>query len=262
MKVRTNGIEMNYSVQGPEDAPVVVTTHSLGSSHRMWDLQMPVLSEYRVYRLDTRGHGDSDAPDEPYDFDMLADDAKCLTDALNLGKVHFVGLSLGGMIGQHLAVKYPEVLHSLTLCATTSRTSEIEHQVWQGRIDIAEEQGMEALLDATIVRWFSAEFIASNEDIVGPLREVLGATPVQGYTGAIRAIMQLDVTDQLKSVNVPTTIIVGEDDESTPVAASKVIHSAIPKSELVVIPSAKHFVNVEQSKAFNDVLARFLVQQA
>ena len=241
---------------------MVVMSHSLASSHRTWDLQVPVLSEYRVYRFDTRGHGDTDAPDGPYSLDMLADDARSLLDALGLDKVHFVGLSMGAMIGQYLAFKYPDVLHSLTLCATTSHQPEEGYPVWQERIDIAKEHGMDALLDGTIVRWLSAEFIASNESLVGTLREQIQTTPVQGYTGAIQAIMHIDVTERLKSTNAPTLIIVGENDESTPVSAAKAIHGAIADSDLVVIPSAKHFVNVEQSEIFNDALTRFLAQQA
>jgi len=261
MKVSSNGIEMNYTVEGPEDAPVVVMSHSLASSHRMWDLQMPVLSDYRVYRFDTRGHGDTDAPEGPYDLDMLVDDAKGLLDALGLDKVHFVGLSMGGMIGQYLAIKYPEVLLSVSLCATTSYTPEEGAPAWQERIDTAREQGMEVLVDGTVERWFSVEFIAGNESIVGPIGELVRTTPVQGYASCIGAIMKINVTDRLKSTNVPTLIIAGEDDQSTPVAGHEAIHGAIANSELVVIPSAKHFVNVEQSSTFNDVLTRFLAEQ-
>ena len=261
MKVSSNGIEMHYTVEGPEDAPVVVMSHSLASSNRMWDPQMPVLSDYRVYRFDTRGHGDTDAPEGPYDLDMLADDAKGLLDALGLDKVHFVGLSMGGMIGQYLAIKYPEVLLSVSLCATSSCMPEGAGPAWQERIDTARAQGMDVLLDGTIERWFSAEFIAANESAVGPVRELVRTTPVQGYASCIGAIMKINLTDRLKSTNVPTLIIAGEDDESTPVAAAEAIHGAIAGSELVVIPSAKHFVNVEQSGIFNDTLTRFLSQQ-
>lgn len=261
MKIKSNGIEMNVTVEGPENAPVVVMSHSLASSHRMWDVQMPVLSGYRVYRFDTRGHGDTDAPDGPYNLDMMADDARGLLDALGLEKVHFVGLSMGGMIGQMLAIKYPEALSSLALCATASRMPEEARPAWQERIDTAKTQGMDVLLDGTMERWFSPGFIASNGDVVGSIREIVRTTPVQGYTGAIQAIMMINVTDRLKLVNAPTLIIAGEDDESTPVAAAEAIHGAIAGSELVVIPSARHFVNVEQSGVFNEALTRFLAQQ-
>ena len=228
----------------------------------MWDPQMPVLSDYKVVRFDTRGHGDTEAPDGPYDLDMLADDTRGLLDALGLDKVHFVGLSMGGMIGQMLAIKYPEVLLSLALCATSSRVPEEAWPQWQDRITTANEHGMSSLLDGTLEPWFSTEFISANENLVGPIRELVRNTPVQGYTGAIGAIMGINVTEHLKPAKVPTLIIVGEDDESTPVAASEAIHGAIAGSELVVIPSAKHFVNVEQSGVFNDALTRFLAQHA
>ena len=262
MKAKSNSIEINYTVEGPEDAPVVVMSHSLASSHRMWDSQMPVLSDYRVYRFDTRGHGGTDAPDGPYDLDTLADDARGLLDALGLDAVHFVGLSMGGMIGQMLAIKYPEVLLSATLCATSSRMPEEAWPAWRERIDTAKAHGMEALVEATIERWFTRDFIASNEDAVGPIRDLVRSTPVQGYASCIEAIMKLDITDRLRSVNLPTLIIAGEDDESTPVAAHEAIHAAVSGSELLVVPTAKHFVNVEQSGPVNDALSRFLARHA
>ena len=262
MKVRSNGIEMNYTVEGPEDAPVVVMSHSLASSHRMWDVQMPVLSDYRVVRFDTRGHGDTEAPDGPYDLDMLADDAYGLLNALGLEKVHFVGLSMGGMIGQMLAIKYPEVLLSLSLCATASRVPEEAQPLWQERIALAKDQGMDVLVDGTVERWFTSDYMAANEDVVGPIGELVRNTPVQGYTGCIEAISRINVTEQLKSANVPTIVFAGELDESTPVAAAEEIHGAMAGSELVVIPTAKHFLNVEQSHLFNETLTRFLSRHA
>lgn len=262
MKANANGIDIEYAVEGPEDAPVVVMSHSLASSRRMWDSQMPALADYRVYRFDTRGHGGTDAPEGPYDLDMLADDARGLLDALGLRKVHFVGLSMGGMIGQMLAIRYPEVLLSLTLCATSSRMPEEAWPAWRERIDTARTHGMEALVDATIERWFTPDYVASNEDAVGPIRNLVRSTPARGYVACIEAIMKLDVTDRLKSVTAPTLIVAGEDDESTPVAAHEAIHAAIPDSELVVAPVARHFVNVERSDIVNDALSRFLARHA
>ena len=121
---------------------------------------------------------------------------------------------------------------------------------------------MEALVDATIERWFTPDYIASHEDAVGPIRDLVRSTPARGYIACIEAIMKLDVTDRLKSVAAPTLIVAGEDDESTPVAAHEAIHAAIPGSELVVAPAARHFVNVERSDVVNDALSRFLARHA
>ena len=169
---------------------------------------------------------------------------------------------MGGMIGQMLAIRHPEILLSLTLCATSSRMPEEAWPAWRERIDTARAHGMEALVDATIERWFTPDYIASNEDIIGPVRDLVRSTPVRGYTACIEAIMKLDVTDRLKSVDTPTLIVAGEDDESTPVAAHEAIHAAIPGSELAVVPAARHFVNVERSEAVNDALSRFLARRA
>lgn len=261
MKIKTNGIELNCTVEGPEDGAIVVMSHSLASSHRMWDPQLPALSEYRVYRFDTRGHGDSDAPDGPYSLEMLADDTRGLLDALGLEKVHFVGLSMGGMIGQMLAIKYPEVLLSATLCATSSRMPKEAWPAWQERIDTASAHGMDVLVDGTMERWFTDGFISANESAITPIRDLVRTTPVRGYTSCIGAIMKLDITDRLASIDLPTLVIAGEDDESTPLAANEAIHQAIVGSEFLAVPNAKHFVNIEQSNVVNDALSRFLANQ-
>jgi 3-oxoadipate enol-lactonase len=258
MKARSNGIDIHYTLDGPADAPVVMMSHSLAASGRMWDAQMPALRDYRVLRFDTRGHGQSSVPGGPYDLDTLADDAYGLLDALDIGQVLFVGLSMGGMIGQVLALKHPDRLACAVLCDTSSHMPAEARPAWMERIALVEREGMEAVVEGTIDRWFNPGFVNAHPEAVEPVRAMIRATPAAGYAGCIHAISRIDVTEKLRSVSVPVQVICGEDDPSTPVAASEAIHAAIPGSELVLIPDARHFVNIEQAEAFNAALTGFL----
>lgn len=260
MQVKANGISMRYAVDGPADGPVVVMSHSLSANLTMWDWQMPVLSPYCVVRYDTRGHGGTDAPADDYTLELLADDLFALLDAIDLGPVHYVGLSMGGMIGQTAAVKDQSRFLSLSLCDTSSAVPEALRGTWKDRIEAARSSGMASLVDGTIDRWFSADYQSRSSAEVDKVRRMIRATTVEGYCGCCHAIMGLNVTDRLPSITVPTLLIVGEDDPGTPVAAHELIHRQIAGSELVVIPDALHFSNVEQQGAFNDALTGFLAR--
>ena len=252
MQIEANGISMYYETAGPEGAPVVMMSHSLGSSGVMWETEFQALSDrFRVVRYDTRGHGGTAAPDGPYTLDLLGDDAMALMDALDLGPVHWVGLSMGGMIGQNLALRAPQRLQSLALCDTSARVPAEAQPVWDDRIAAAQGQGMAALAEPTMQRWFTPDYLRTDPPAVVPIRRQFLATPVQGFVGCCQAIKALDYLDSLNEVNLPTIIIVGEDDMGTSVAASEAINGKIAGSELVVFPSAAHLANVEQPQALS-----------
>ena len=257
MKIRTNGIELNYVVEG--SGPWLVMSHSLACDLTMWDEQASKLKEkYRVLRFDTRGHGGSDAPDGAYTLDMLADDLHGLLQGLKVERPHFVGLSMGGMIGQTFALKFPNMFQTMVLADTTSRYAPDALPLWQGRIKTAQTQGMEALVESTLGRWFTEPFRKSHPEVTARVSAMIRATPVPGYVGCCTAIPQINVTDRLKEVKCPALVIVGEQDAGTPVALSREIHAALPGSELVIIPQASHLSNLEQPAAFNRALATFL----
>jgi 3-oxoadipate enol-lactonase len=259
MKISTNGITTNYVVEGPASAPVVTFSHSLATDLSMWDAEARMLADrFRVLRYDTRGHGGTEAPAGPYTLDMLAADARALLDALGIQRTHWVGLSMGGMIGQTLALSAPQYLASLALCDTSSRIPAEARGTWAERIATAESRGMDPLVEPTIGRWFTAPFRQRRGDIVDPVRAMIRTTPVAGYVGCCQAISQLDLTDRLGSIHVPTLVLVGEDDQGTPVAASQAIHDRIKGSELVVLKSAAHLSNIEQPEAFGQALSGFL----
>ncbi len=257
MKAKCNGINVNFTIEG--EGPWVVMSHSLACNLSMWDEQAQLLkSRYRVMRFDTRGHGGSDAPETAYNMDMLAQDLLGLLDELSVESAHFIGLSMGGMIGMTFALKHPQRLRSLMLCDTSSRIPAEAGPVWEGRMKIAAEQGMEPLVDPTLQRWFTEPFYKANTAMMDRVGQMIRKTTPAGYIGCCQAISKIDVTDHLGAIRCPVQIVVGEQDVGTPVAMSRAIQDAIPDSELVVIASASHLSNLEQPAAFNQAIAGFL----
>jgi 3-oxoadipate enol-lactonase len=262
MFVEANGIKTNYELSGKEQAPVVVLSHSLACSMLMWTPQLKRLeSDFRVLRYDTRGHGGSDAPPEPYRLSDLVDDAIGLLDALAIDRVHWVGLSMGGMIGQGLALSHSDRLTKLVLADTAAIIPDEAQPVWQERIDKVRQEGMKAVAESTLERWFTPDYLRQNLPVVDQIRQQIFATPVKGYIGCSEAIRRLNYSDQLSAIQIPTLIMVGADDPGTPVAASEAMHARISGSKLVVIPSAAHLSNIEQAEIFNTNLMTFLNQQ-
>jgi 3-oxoadipate enol-lactonase len=257
MKVKTNGIETNYVIEG--EGPWLTMSHSLASNLTMWDAQAKLLApRFKVLRYDTRGHGGSSAPPGPYTLDQLADDAKALFDALGIKQTHWVGLSMGGMIGETFALKHPGFFKSMVLADTTARRPPNAEQMWGERIQIAQTKGMDALVEGTLGRWFTEPYRQSREDVMKRIGDHIRSTPVPGFVGCCQAIAKVDVLDRLHEINCPTLVIVGEEDHGTPPEMARAIHANLPGSELVLIPNAAHFSNVEQEQAFNDAMTSFL----
>lgn len=259
MLVKANNIQINYELSGKKEAQVVMLSHSLGSGLVMWHPQLEALEpRYRLLRYDTRGHGKSDTPKGPYTLEMMGEDAIALLDALGIDKVHFIGLSMGGMIGQFLGLYHPNRLHCLVLCDTSSIFLPEGQPAIQERIDTAKTKGMEALVEPTMERWFTPPFITRNPPSLGIIRKQFLATPVGGYVGCSEAIRKLNYLSQLSGINLPTLILVGEEDPGTPVSAAEAIHKRIRNSKLVIIPYARHLSNVEEPGVFNSALTGFL----
>ena len=261
MKLSANGIEINYAIEG--EGPVVTFSHSLGCNLSMWDAQAAALRRrYRVLRFDTRGHGQSGAPAGAYTLEQLGEDLHGLLAGLGIARTHFVGLSMGGMIGQVFALKYPEMVQSLVLCDTTSRYPAAAAPVWQDRIKTVEAKGMEPLVEPTLGRWFTAPFRARRQDLMTQVGAMIRDTPAQGYIGCCHAIPRINVTDRLAALTCPALVIVGEEDPGTPVEMARDIQAALPSAELAILRSASHLSNLEQPEEFNRVLLRFLDKAA
>jgi 3-oxoadipate enol-lactonase/4-carboxymuconolactone decarboxylase len=254
---RANGVELFYDLAGPPDAPVVAFSNSLGTTLEMWDGQARAFADrYRVLRYDTRGHGRSSVVDRPATVDDLAGDLAGLLQALQIEKAHVVGLSLGGMTAQVLAVLYPQRVERLVLMATSAHMPPPES--WDERATTVRAKGMGALVDAVMTRWFTPAFAEQSPAQVAPVRDRFLDIDPRGYGICCGAIRDMDLRSRIGAVTAPTLIIAGADDPATPVVMMEDIRSRIPDAELVVIPRAAHLVNIEQPERVNAHLAAFL----
>lgn len=260
-KIRANGIEMHYEVSG--EGPWLVMSHSLACDVSMWEEQVDAFAaKFRLLRYDTRGHGGSQAPPGPYTLDLLAEDLKSLLDQLGIRRTHFIGLSMGGMIGQTFALKYPNVLQTMVLCDTTSAYPASTAEVWNERIRVARSSGMAALTESTLARWFTEQFRAARPDVIERFRKLISRTPVEGYVGCSEALVRINVTSRLFNLRIPALVVVGEHDPGTPVSMAKAIHENLPLSQLEVISQAAHISNVERPDEFNRLVLDFLSRHA
>lgn len=259
MNINNGSTRINFEVSGNTSGPVVVMAHSLGCNLHMWDAQMPALEPiYHIVRLDMRGHGQSDVPPGPYTLDELADDVIAVMDSQQIDKAHWVGLSVGGMIGQSLLLRYPNRFISAALCDTASAQPDAAGPIWDARIKAVETDGLGSIVDATMERWFTPAARASGSSAVNAVRAQLAGTSDEGYVACCHAIMKLNYIDQLSKINVPVSLIVGAEDMATPVSGSEAMQIRLPNSQLNVLQNAAHISNVEQVDAFNEVLLAFL----
>lgn len=255
--LKVGDLHVSYRLDGPRDADVLALSNSLMSTHRMWDPQMSAFTErYRVLRYDTRGHGATGTTPGTYTIDLLAQDAATLIDALSLGPVHFLGLSMGGMIGQRLAVDRPDLVRSLCLCNTAAEMP--TREMWDERIATARREGIEGLLRGTINRWFTPEFIKTNPAAVGFVEGMIRDTEAPGYIGCASAVRDMSQTGILGQIHTPTLVLIGEMDPACTPAQGEVLHANIAGSEKVVIENAAHLSNIEKPREFNEAVLKFI----
>lgn len=257
MKIKANGIDIHYEFSG--NGPWVMLVHSLATDLTLWDALADALAtRFTVLRYDARGHGRSSAPDGAYTFPQLVDDLIGLLDALQIERTHFVGLSMGGMLGQHFALAHPERLDRLALVSTTSRIPPEARALWDERVAVARRDGMQAHVESTLARWFAAPYRTAHPEVMARIGALIAATPVAGFAGWGAAICTLDLTERLGAIKAPTLVVVGSEDTGTPPAASQAIAAAIPGSRLEIIPQASHQLVIEQAETFNRLLLDFL----
>lgn len=239
----------------------VVCSHALGCDGSMWDdLANPLAQEHRVVCFDHRGHGRSDAPPGPYTLAGLAEDAARLLDELSTGPVVFIGLSMGGMVAQELALRHPQKIKALVIANSSSGYDEAGRAVWRQRIASVESGGLAAVVDGALQRWFHPGFHAAQPATVQRWRRRVLATDPQGYTAACHALMNFSTTERLPQIHVPTLVIAGELDQGTPVAMSQTIAQGIPGAQLVVLKEASHLSALEQPATFRAAVATLLAR--
>ena len=253
-----NDTTLHYRFDGPDDAPVILVSNSLASGLAMWDHQIDTLLGlgFRVLRYDSRGHGRSGVPPGPYGIEMLTGDAVGLLDALDVERASFMGCSMGGMVGQMAGTKHGDRIDRLVLCSTSAYMGGGE--VWAARIEAVTSGGMAAVVDATIDRWFTGPGQDRLSADVARVREMILATPPEGFVACAHAIAAMDQRESIRAIDRSTLVVVGEDDPGTPPSAAELIHDRIAGSKLVVLEESAHFCNIEQAGAFNAALEAFL----
>ncbi|MGW7774467.1 3-oxoadipate enol-lactonase [Pseudomonas machongensis] len=251
---------LNYQLEGPEHAPVLVLSNSLGTNLHMWDTQMPLWTEhFRVLRYDTRGHGDSLVTEGPYSIEQLGRDVLALLDALQIERAHFCGLSMGGLIGQWLGINAGERLQRLVVCNTAAKIGSPE--TWNPRIEMVLCDGAEAmrgLRDASIERWFTPAWSGEHADQVKRITDMLATTSPQGYAANCGAVRDADFRDQLGAISAPLLVISGEADAVTPPSGGLYIQEHVAGAEYTGFLAA-HLSNVEVGEPFSRRVLDFLL---
>ncbi|MFP3537959.1 3-oxoadipate enol-lactonase [Pseudomonas protegens] len=252
--------ELHYQLEGPEGAPVLVLSNSLGTDLHMWDKQMAAFTRhFQVLRMDTRGHGRSLVTEGPYSIEQLGRDVVALLDALDIQRAHFCGLSMGGLIGQWLGINAGERLHKLVVCNTAAKIG--DPSVWNPRIETVLRDGqaaMVALRDASIARWFTSDFAEAHSDQAKLITDMLAATSPQGYAANCAAVRDADFREQLGAIKVPTLVIAGTEDAVTPPSGGHFIQQRVAGAEYAEFYAA-HLSNVQAGDAFSARVVDFLL---
>jgi len=254
--VNADGCAIYVEVDGPERAPVLVLSNSLGTTLHMWDAQVaPFSRDFRLVRYDRRGHGRSGVPKGPYTMERLGRDVLAVLDALGIKRLNWCGLSTGGMVGQWLGANAPERIERLVLTNTSSYFA--DKTMWNERLKLVREKGVAVFAAANMERWFTKGFLERAPQAVAPIRDMFAATALEGYIACGEAVRDMDHRALLPKISVPTLVIAGKHDPATPVEANEYIKNQIPGAKLTVLDAA-HMSNVEQRDAYTSAVLGFL----
>jgi len=254
--LKSGEARIHYALEGQGASPVLVFSNSLGANYSMWDTQIPELrKKFRVLRYDTRGHGYSSPTPGPYSIELLAKDVIALLDAMDLDRVHFCGLSMGGMIGMWLGVNAPERLNKLVLCNTGARIGTAE--AWNARIEAVRKSGMKSVASAVVERWFSPAFREKAPETISNTQKMIENANPEGYAACCAAVRDFDFRAQLGGIRIPTLVISGAYDPAAPPADGRFLAQQIPGARYAEL-NAAHLSNIEDQDHFNNELAAFL----
>jgi 3-oxoadipate enol-lactonase len=254
--LKSGEARIHYALEGQSGSPVLVFSNSLGANHSMWDPQAAEFRKrFRVLRYDTRGHGQSSVTPGPYSIEQLAEDVIALLDALQLDRVHFCGLSMGGMIGMWLGVNAPERLRKLVLCNTAAKIGTSEF--WNARIDAVQKNGMKSVASAVVERWFSPAFRKKAPATVSTTLKMLEEANPDGYAACCAAVRDFDFREQLRKIHIPALVLAGAYDPATPPADGRFLADQILGARYVELNTA-HLSNIEDHGQFNREITAFL----
>jgi 3-oxoadipate enol-lactonase/4-carboxymuconolactone decarboxylase len=257
--VQTGGVRLYWRADGRADRPALLLGNSLGTDHALWDAVMPTLMErFRVIRYDMRGHGASDAPAGDYSIERLGQDALAVADAAGARHFHWAGISLGGMVGMWLGTYAQDRVQRLVLSNTAAR---LDPSIWADRIAKVRGQGMGAIVDAVMQRFFTARYIERGDARYATVRETFLGLDAGGYCGCCAAIRDMDQLESIKQISAPTLVITGAHDLATPAPLGQAVAAAIPGARLAALPVA-HLPHLEASREFCDVVVGFLLDLA
>lgn len=255
-----NDVTIHYQTFGDKSNPALVFSNSLGTDYRMWQPQIDALQhDFFIICYDTRGHGQSAAPEHAYRIDELGQDVVDLLDHLHIKKTNFCGISMGGLTGQWLAINRPEYFNKIIVSNTAAKIG--NETAWQERADKVRQQGLQPIAETAASRWFTDNFIQAHPDVVKTMSDSLAKGSSQGYANCCAALAVADLREDLKNAQVPMLVIGGEQDPVTTVADAQVIVDSAPNAQLATI-NASHIANIEQPDAFTALIKDFLGQQA
>jgi len=258
LSIQSNGVNLHVRDDGPKDAQVLMFSNSLGTDMQVWDLLLAHLptEDYRVVRYDKRGHGLSDCPDAPYSIEQLVADAETVADTLELKNIIFVGLSIGGLIGQGLAAKRPDLLRSLVLMDTSAKIG--TDAMWNERIAVLRKGGLSAMTEAILDRWFINP-LRNNENALAPWRNMVSRTPLEGYVGCCNAIAGADFRESTSKLQLPVMGMAGDKDAATPPLTVEET-TKLCGGQFNLIAGAGHLPCVEQPAATAKLIQDFIKQ--
>jgi len=260
MKAKVNGIQINYRVTG--EGPWIILSHPVSANMEIWEPQINALAEkFSVLQYDIRGHGETEATPGPYPMVQLADDAAHLLAYVGIEKAHWIGTSLGGMIGQSFAIQYPDKVDRIVLANTTCQAAPNAQTLWGERALQAEMHSMASQIESTVSRWFTKGFIENNPKVIQRIEEMIRTTSVVGYRGTSNALINFDLSEQLGSIKSKVLVIAGEHDQATALTMSQKMVSLLPEAQLVIVKDAAHISSLEQWNFFNKEVIKFLCEK-
>lgn len=257
--IQSNGCPINVEVKGPENKPVLMLSNSLGTTLHMWDPQVAALTQhFRLVRYDRRGHGQSGVPTGPYNMEMLGRDVLAILDALQIEKINWCGLSMGGMVGMWLGANAPQRINRLILSNTSAYMP--NKDIWTDRINTVREKGLAAIVAGNMERWLTKDFRDREPEKTRWITEMFLTTKPEGYIACGEAVRDMDHREIIRSITAPTLVIAGRHDPATTVDAGEFIRKSIPGASMTVLEAA-HIANVEQPQEYTDTMLRFLLQK-